>query len=250
MKHIAMVAVVLLITLTGFTMAQDKTELYNENEGDKAAVKEAVLDYVEAIYEIDPSRIERSVHPELAKRGFYIDNGYQEVPMTFDQLVDLAGKYNKDGKIPDDAPKEVEILDLLDKTASVKLTAHWGIDYMHLAKYDGKWMIVNVLWQSPPPKATSQSNAQLIKVGYGGGMTANDHGVEMIRLEKGRCLGACPVYSVTIKSDGTFRYEGKENVKMVGKYKGTVSKWSYNQLASFINDSGYMQWESSYKNTM
>ncbi|HJQ67701.1 MAG TPA: nuclear transport factor 2 family protein [Blastocatellia bacterium] len=26
------------------------------------------------------------------------------------------------------------------------------MDYMHLAKYDGKWMIVNILWQTPPPK--------------------------------------------------------------------------------------------------
>ncbi len=26
------------------------------------------------------------------------------------------------------------------------------MDYFHLAKYDGKWMIVNVLWQSLPPR--------------------------------------------------------------------------------------------------
>jgi hypothetical protein len=30
------------------------------------------------------------------------------------------------------------------------VTALWGIDYMHLAKYDGKWKIVNILWQEPP----------------------------------------------------------------------------------------------------
>jgi hypothetical protein len=35
---------------------------------------------------------------------------------------------------------------------TVKLTADWGTDYMHLAKMDGKWMIVNELWQIPPPK--------------------------------------------------------------------------------------------------
>jgi hypothetical protein len=44
----------------------------------------------------------------------------------------------------------VIILDILDKTASAKLVADWGIDYMHLAKLDGKWMIKNILWQSPP----------------------------------------------------------------------------------------------------
>ena len=30
-------------------------------------------------------------------------------------------------------------------------TAAWGIDYMHLAKYDGTWKI-DILWQEPPPK--------------------------------------------------------------------------------------------------
>ncbi|MDH3628431.1 MAG: nuclear transport factor 2 family protein [Acidobacteriota bacterium] len=29
-----------------------------------------------------------------------------------------------------------------------RLTAEWGVDYFHLAKYDGKRMLVHVLWQS------------------------------------------------------------------------------------------------------
>ena len=40
-------------------------------EADTEAVRAAVLDYVEAIYEIDPSRIERSVDPALKKFGYY-----------------------------------------------------------------------------------------------------------------------------------------------------------------------------------
>ena len=117
-------------------------------------VRAAVLDYVEGVYEVSPERIERSVHPELRKLGFYqrgADSPYQMAPMTFEQLVNLAANYNKDGRVPADAPKEVIVLDVLDQTASVKLVASWGIDYMHLAKYDGRWKIINVLWQSHPP---------------------------------------------------------------------------------------------------
>ena len=40
--------------------------------------------------------------------------------------------------------------DVLNQTAAAKLTAMWGVDYMHLAKYDGKWKIVNILWQETP----------------------------------------------------------------------------------------------------
>ena len=36
----------------------------------------------------------------------------------------------------------------MNQTASAKLTAAWGVDYFHLAKYGGKWKIVHVLWQS------------------------------------------------------------------------------------------------------
>jgi hypothetical protein len=126
-----------------------------QSNTEKEAVKQAVLDYVEGIYEVDHKRIERSVHPELAKRGFYVKKGetaYTGTPMTFTQLVELAKTYNKGGRVPKDAPKEVVIYDVLDQTATAKLTAVWGIDYMHLAKYEGKWMIVNILWQTSPPK--------------------------------------------------------------------------------------------------
>jgi hypothetical protein len=124
-----------------------------QSDKEKEAVKQAVLDYVEGVYEVRPERIERSVHPDLAKRGFFIKKGetaYSPHIMTFQELVDLSKNYNKNGRVPKDAPKEIVIFDVSDQTASIKLTALWGIDYMHLAKYDGKWKIINVLWQSPP----------------------------------------------------------------------------------------------------
>ena len=35
------------------------------------SVRQAILDYVEGIYEVDPARIERSVHPSLNKGGLF-----------------------------------------------------------------------------------------------------------------------------------------------------------------------------------
>lgn len=122
-------------------------------QSDREAVERAVLDYVEAVEGGLPGLIERGVHPELAKFGFYRDGGdgeYQIAPMTFDELVELAANLKQDGYVPDDAEHSVEILDMLDQTASVKLSAFWGIDYIHLAKYGGEWKIVQVLWQTYP----------------------------------------------------------------------------------------------------
>lgn len=118
---------------------------------DEDGVRQAILDYVEGVYEVAPERIRRSVHPDLHKFGYYrpsADEDHRKSPMTFQQLVELAATYNVNGRVPADAPKDIEIFEVLDKTASAKLTAHWGVDYFHLAKVDGKWMIVQVLWQS------------------------------------------------------------------------------------------------------
>jgi hypothetical protein len=153
MKRLFLLALVTL-SLLPFCSAQAQTN------ADREAVRQAALDYVEGIYNVEPSRIERSVHPKLAKLGFYrppADDAYRPgSAMTFERLVEIAKNYNKEGKLRKDAPKEVTVLDLLDQTASVKLVAEWGVDYMHLAKFDGKWMIVNVLWQSPPKKSVAQ----------------------------------------------------------------------------------------------
>ena len=140
----------LLLTLAFLVMAIPIAA--QDANADKEAVRQAVLDYVEGIYNVEPARIERSVSPNLAKLGFYrppTETAYRPGrSMAFLQLVEIAKNYNKEGKLRKDARKQIEIYDVLDQTATVKLTAEWGIDYMHLGKFEGKWMIVNVLWQS------------------------------------------------------------------------------------------------------
>lgn len=155
MKRLLLLAAAALV----FALASPSV-IRAQSNAEREAVRAAVLDYVEGIYEVAPARVERSVHPELAKRGFFVKKGetaYSPHTMTFAQLVDLSKNFNKDGHVAKDAPKEIAIYDISDQTATAKLTAVWGIDYMHLAKYEGKWKIINILWQTPPKKeATSE----------------------------------------------------------------------------------------------
>lgn len=145
-----------LFTLTMFFFILTSNAVAQQAD-DHEAVRQAVLDYVEGIYEVQPERMERSVSRELAKVGYWRekDGGpYSESRMSFEQLVGVAKNWNKNGRIdPKTALKEVTIYEIVDQTATVKLRAHWGIDYMHLAKKEGKWLIMNVLWQSHPPQA-------------------------------------------------------------------------------------------------
>ena len=165
MRKSALLFCALLITSTLF-LSSCKGENNHENDNhkkhkkewnnkDHQDVKAAILDYVEGIYEVDSTRIEKSVDTSLRKIGYWYnkkDSAYMDnLPMTYDQLVRLAARWNKDGKRTDEnSPKKIEIYDVNSKTASAKLTAEWGIDYFHLGKYNDQWKIINVIWQSMP----------------------------------------------------------------------------------------------------
>ena len=122
---------------------------------DTKLVKAAILDYVDGLYLVDSTRIDKSVDKKLRKIGYwfhpdkkeYVDN----LEMTHTQLSNLAANWNKNGKrINENSPKKIEIFDVNTKIASAKLTAEWGIDLFHLAKVNNNWKIVNVIWQSQP----------------------------------------------------------------------------------------------------
>ncbi len=121
---------------------------------ERAAVERAVLDYVEGFYEGDMAKLVRSIRPEVTKYGYYIprdSTGYVGEVMSWSEFLSYARSIKEGNRqAPATAPKKVEIFDIQDQTASAKLTAWWGTDYLLLAKYDGRWMIRQVLWQSPP----------------------------------------------------------------------------------------------------
>ncbi|UOY06826.1 nuclear transport factor 2 family protein [Muricauda sp. SCSIO 64092] len=118
---------------------------------DTLDIKQVALDYIESQHLVKPERFERAAHPRMVKRTFWTDKktGKEYLRETFtDAMVLLAETYNQDGDgFPKNPKKEVVILDIYDKTASVKLIADEWIDYMHIVKLNGKWQLVNVLWQ-------------------------------------------------------------------------------------------------------
>ncbi|EMR02754.1 nuclear transport factor 2 family protein [Cesiribacter andamanensis] len=123
-----------------------------QSDHDQALVKKAISNYVEAFYQADTLLAYESVARELAKRGYYTSNGQiREATMSFDQLVALAKRWNATKNITAATPRKITVYEVLDKIASAKVEAQWGIDYFHLAKIQGRWMIINVLWQDYPP---------------------------------------------------------------------------------------------------
>ncbi len=133
----------LLLLLTFYVKAQTKQ--------DSLDIRRVALDYIEAQHNAKPEQFERAAHPRMVKRTFWTHKktGREYLRESFtDYMVLLSKTYNQDGEsFPKTPKKEVIILDVFDKTASVKLIADGWIDYMHIVKLNGTWKIVNVLWQ-------------------------------------------------------------------------------------------------------
>lgn len=124
-------------------------------EADAAAIKQTALDYIEGWYEGNAERMERALHPELAKRIVFSDpkSGRSRLDsmgaMTLVQRV-KAGGGTKTPK--DQQQKDVTILDIYENAACAKVIAANWVDYLQLARFEGRWVIVNVLWELKPAK--------------------------------------------------------------------------------------------------
>src|SRR5262245_51224556 len=118
-----------------------------------AAIRATALDYIEGWYEGDAARMEKALHPELAKRIVNTDAASGKSRLDSMSAMTLV-QYTRAGggrKTPKEAQmKDVTILDRFQNAAVVKVVATNWIDYLQVAKSNGEWKIVNVLWELKP----------------------------------------------------------------------------------------------------
>ncbi|HEX8280932.1 MAG TPA: nuclear transport factor 2 family protein [Chthoniobacterales bacterium] len=133
--------------------------VHAQEEQTREAIRQTALDYIEGWYEGNAERMERALHPELAKRIVLTKRSTGESRLeNMDAKTLVADTRAGNGK---DAPaekqqKEVTILDLFGNAASVKVVASDWIDYMQMARFNGRWVIINVLWELKPRVAAQQ----------------------------------------------------------------------------------------------
>ena len=68
----------------------------------------------------------------------------------------------------------------------------------------------------------------------------------VITLERTACFGTCPVYSLTIRGDGTVVYDGKEFVEVKGTTETTISQDQVDQLISEFEKVDYFSLNDNY----
>jgi hypothetical protein len=117
---------------------------------DLTQIRQAALDYAQGWYEGDTERVRRSLHPELAKRRIVRDaqTGEEGVRHVSRQIMlDLTQQGGGRDEVPaDKRVYDVTILDVCGDIASVRADTTEYVDYLHLARSQGRWLIVNVLY--------------------------------------------------------------------------------------------------------
>lgn len=138
-------------------MTQHTGEPMNEQTvNDLAAIRQAALDYMQGWYESDAERMRRSLHTELAKRAILRDA--QTGASRFHHLnqQQMVVKTEQSGG-SDDVPAnkryyKVSVLDIYEDIACARAESYEYVEYLHLAREEGQWVIVNVLWASNSTK--------------------------------------------------------------------------------------------------
>ena len=126
------------------------------SKADEAKIRAAALDYIAGVLEADPERMQRCLHPELAKRAYLpgVDGKPQFSHMSAqNSILDAHTFVVTPGRHAD-----VVILDRYEGAASVKTIFDRWIDYMHVVKVGDEWKIINVLWEITPELWASRTD--------------------------------------------------------------------------------------------
>lgn len=125
-----------------------------QTDADREAIKRTALNYAEGWYEGNADKMESALSPDLAKRIVRTNDKGQS---SLGQMTAMSLVQGTRGGFGKQTPKEhqqkdVTILDVFGSAATVKLEMRDWIDYLHVGKLNGKWVIINVLWETKPKK--------------------------------------------------------------------------------------------------
>lgn len=68
-----------------------------------------------------------------------------------------------------------------------------------------------------------------------------------ISLERTPCFGTCPVYKLTVYSDGKVEYEGKDHVKEKGSRSSKIDEKLFLRLMNKVDEIGFFKLNDRYE---
>jgi hypothetical protein len=112
---------------------------------EETTIRATVLDYFEGWFEGDPARMERALHPGLAKRS-PADDGEGLDQDSAAEMIDATGRGIGKRRAPAELQIDVRVVEIYGSIATVVVHSNVYREYLHLARTGGGWRIVNALW--------------------------------------------------------------------------------------------------------
>ena len=136
---------ILSLVITVFTTLSG----FSQSKSDTLAIINTAKDYFEGWYTGDTQRMSKAMHADLAKRHRVFHEDSQK-DIIYNSTKSVLIEYTRSGygkETPFDSINlTIEIYDIFEGIASVKITSIHFIDYAHLVKFNNEWKIINVLW--------------------------------------------------------------------------------------------------------
>ena len=117
-----------------------------ERTAAEAAIVNTVLDYFEGWFDGDAGRMERALHPGLAKRSLEQD-GRTLNETTAEWMIDATARGLGRERGTGDPRIEVEIEDVYGTIAHATVRSAVYREYVQLVRTPEGWKIVNALWE-------------------------------------------------------------------------------------------------------
>ena len=115
---------------------------------DSIAIRQTMLDYVEGYYNADWQRVTKAVHPELVKRIIITDSSGMSAINNQGASTLILGAKRRKKETGEPFKADIHVYDIFKNAAVAKIATNkfQFIDYAQLAKINGEWKIINVLW--------------------------------------------------------------------------------------------------------
>ena len=135
---------------TALLLAGLSTPLQGQTAADSAAIRATALDYIEGWYSNNATRMERALHPKLAKRMVWADSAGRSHLVDLTALELVQGTKGHPPVPASQQRKDVQILSVFGNAAVVRIDAQEWVDYLQQIKWNGAWEIINVVWENRP----------------------------------------------------------------------------------------------------
>lgn len=117
---------------------------------DRDRIVEAARDYIESWLDGDADRMGGCLHAQLAKRSVEVDAesgaSVVETLSREDMVTATAAGYGRRYE----RPYDLTVLDVFGDIATVRVLSSVYMDYLHLVRWEDRWLLLNVLWQRRP----------------------------------------------------------------------------------------------------